>query len=120
MKLVLDEHLPLACVRALRGRGHDVVTARDLVIGRDRSDAELLRRATMEHRAVVTSDLVDFIELHRTAVLTGRRHAGVILVSPRRFPPTTRAAGRLISALDAFLTAHRADHDLQGHMVWLN
>ena len=120
MKLVLDEHLPLAVVAGLRDRGHDVVTARELVTGRDRSDAELLSRAAAERRAVVTSDVGDFVELHRRAVLTGSRHAGVILVSWRRFPPTKRTAGRFIAALDAFLLEHPADDALQGQVVWLD
>jgi nucleoside-diphosphate-sugar epimerase len=119
VRLVLDEHFSPEIARQLRRRGHDVVAARDLLAGADRSDAELLRRATEAGRTVVTADLSDFIELHRSAVVSGRSHAGIVLASPRRFPPTKRAIGRLVSALDAFLQAHPDERPLDDQTWWL-
>lgn len=119
MRLVLDEHFSPEIARQLRQRGHDVVMARDLLASPDRSDAELLRRATEAGRAVVTADVTDFTELHRSAVVRGRSHAGVVFASPRRFPLTKRAIGRLVSTLDAFLQAHREVRALAGQTWWL-
>ena len=119
MRLVLDEHLSPSVAHELRDRGHDLVTARELLAGPDRSDAELLRRATAAGRTVVTADVADFMDLHRAAVVSGRRHAGVILVSWRRFPPRRRAVGRLVSALEAFLSAHPGDEELDNQTHWL-
>ena len=120
MRLVLDEHFSPEIARQLRQRGHDVVAARDLLAGPDRSDGALLRQATEAGRAVVTADVTDFTELHKSAVVSGRSHAGVVFVSPRRFPPTKRAIGRLVSALDAFLQAHRGEvRALAGQTWWL-
>ena len=119
MKLVLDEHLSPEIADQLRRRGHDVLTARELLTGPDRSDADLLRAATETGRAVVTADVADFTELHRSAVVSGRHHAGLIFISGRRFPGTTRAIGRLIVALDALLVAHPLEAGLGSDMVWL-
>lgn len=119
MRLVLDEHFPAEIARQLRGRAWDVVTARELVAGEDRSDGELLRRASEAGRAIVTEDVVDFVELHRAAILTGRRHAGIVFTSWRRFPRTKRGIGRLVSALEALLDAHPEDDAFENRTGWL-
>lgn len=119
MRLVLDEHLSPSVAHQLRDLGHDVVTARELLAGPDRSDAELLRQATAAGRTVVTVDVADFLELHRAAVISGRRHAGVILVSWRRFSPRRRAVGRLVSALEAILAPHPDEGELDNQTRWL-
>jgi predicted nuclease of predicted toxin-antitoxin system len=119
VKLVLDEHLSPVIAAELRRRGHDVIVARDLLIGQDRPDFELLRAATTAGRAVATVDVGDFVELHRAAVVSGRSHAGIVLLSRRRFPTTTRAIGRLIDALDALLVSRPGEGELTGQCVWL-
>ena len=119
MRLVLDEHLSPSVADDLRDRGHDVVTARELLAGPDRSDAELLRRANEEGRAVVTADMADSMELHRAAVISGRRHAGIVFVSLKRFPLRRRAMGRLVSALEAFLADHPDEGELDNQTHWL-
>ena len=119
MRLVLDEHFSPEIARQLRGRGHDVVVARELLIGPDWSDAELLRRATDDGRSVVTENAGDFVELHRAAVISGRRHAGIILTSAKRYPRRRRAIGRLVSALEAFLVAHPDEEKLVNQIHWL-
>lgn len=119
MRLVLDEHLSPVIAAELRKRGHDVVMARDLLTGQDRPDFELLRVATAAGRAVATVDVGDFVELHRAAVVSGRTHAGIVLLSRRRFPTATRGIGRLVKALDALLVAHPGDRELGGLCMWL-
>ena len=118
MKLVLDEHFSPEIARQLRQRGHDVVRARELLPGPDWSDAVLLRRATEVGRALVTADVADFVELHRSAVVSGRRHAGLIFTWRRRFPRTSRALGRLVAALEALVT-DRGDRHLDDQVLWL-
>jgi hypothetical protein len=119
VKLVLDEHVPSAIAHELRVRGHDVITATELFTGRDRGDEVLLAAALATGRAIATSDVADFADLHRTAVVSGRGHAGLVFFSQRRFPTTARAIGRLVNALDALLVAHPGDRELEGQCIWL-
>jgi len=58
-------------------------------------------RRRRERRAIVTENVVDFVELHRSAVVSGMDHYGLVFTSPRGFPRTRRAIGRLVRALDA-------------------
>jgi hypothetical protein len=119
VRLVLDEHLSPVIAAELRRRGHDVVVARDLLTDDDRSDFELLRAATAGGRAVSTVNVGDFVELHRAAVVSGRSHAGIVLLSRRRFPTAGRGIGRLVAALDALLVAHPGEGELASQCVWL-
>jgi predicted nuclease of predicted toxin-antitoxin system len=119
MKLLLDEHFSPRIAAELRRRRHDVVAARGEPDLHGLSDAELLGHATAHRRALVTENVADFAELHRAAIVTGRRHFGVVFTSPRQFPRTTRAIGKLVRALDALLDAHRADTALLNQTWWL-
>ncbi|HYN63842.1 MAG TPA: DUF5615 family PIN-like protein [Candidatus Limnocylindrales bacterium] len=119
MKLLLDEHFSPKIANLLRRRRHDVIAARAQPALHGLSDAELLAYAISEHRALVTENVVDFADLHRAAVTTGRRHYGLIFTSPRQFPRTTRAIGRLVRALDVLLDAHRTDDALESQTWWL-
>jgi hypothetical protein len=116
----MDEQFSPEIARQLRRRGHDVVAARELVPGPDRSDAELLNQAGLHRRVIVTEDVADFIELHRAAVISGRRHSGLVFTSAHRYPRTRRAIGRLVSALEAFLDAHPGDDALENQTRWLD
>lgn len=115
--LLLDEHFSPQIARQLRSRGHDVVAARERADLHGLSDRELLRVETEEGRALVTENVVDFVELHRQSVLGGDPHGGLVFTSPRRFPRTRRAIGRLARAIDALLIDHRGD--LDGQTWWL-
>lgn len=72
-----------------------------------------------EGRAIVTENVADFVELHRASVITGRDHFGLIFTSPRQFPRTTRAIGRLVRALDALLDVRRSADALSSQTWWL-
>ncbi|MEU4713312.1 DUF5615 family PIN-like protein [Micromonospora purpureochromogenes] len=97
--LLLDEMYPPALARQLRDRGHDVLAALDLEVGlSSRSDEDVLAWATRHQRCVVTENVRDFARL---APLMP--HAGIILVSARRFPRTRGGLARLVDALDAVL-----------------
>jgi predicted nuclease of predicted toxin-antitoxin system len=119
VRLLLDEHYSPRIAAQLRQRGHDVVAARERPELRGLSDADLFALMPAERRAILTEDAADFLPLVRAAVVRGTDHFGVVLTSPRQFPRTIRSIGRLVSALDAFLTARPTDDALQGQSWWL-
>ncbi len=119
MRLLLDEHFSPAIAAQLRRRRHDVMAARAQPDLHGLADAALLPFATSQRRAVVTENVADFIELHRAAVITGRRHYGIVFTSARRFPRNTRAIGSTVRALDALLDSHRGDDALLSQTWWL-
>lgn len=119
MRLLLDEHFSPEIARQLRGHGHDVVAAPERVQLHGLPDDELLSTASRERRAIVTENVADFVALHRAAIVTGTDHFGLIFTSPRQFPRTRRAIGRLVRALDALLVSHPTDTALRGQTWWL-
>ena len=60
MRLLLNENISRTVIRALRERGHDVLSAKESLRGQ--SDQAILARASAEQRLVVTHDK-DFGEL---------------------------------------------------------
>lgn len=72
MKLLLDTCVWGPAADTLRAAGHDVVHVGEWVA--DPGDAEILRRAWLEGRVLVTLDK-DFGML---AMLTGQPHAGIV------------------------------------------
>lgn len=119
MRLLLDGHFSPHIARRLRELNYDVLASRDRVELHGLSDADLLALAARERRALVTKNVADFAELHRAAIMTGERHFGLVFTSPRRFPRTTRAIGRLVKALDAFLVSFESDEALVNQTWWL-
>lgn len=117
LRLLLDEHFSPAIARQLRSRGNDVVAARERVELHGLDDRELLALATTERRAIVTENVADFAELHRQSVVRGDPHAGLVFTSPRRFPRTRRAIGRLVRGLDRLVA--EGPNDLDGQTWWL-
>ena len=118
MRLLLDEHFSPEIARQLRDHGHDVTAARDAA-AHGISDRDLLAAAIAERRAVVTENVGDFIELHRAAIITGSTHYGLIFTSPRQFPRTRRAIGRLVRTLEVLLKAHPSVDALRDQTWWL-
>jgi hypothetical protein len=57
--------------------------------------------------------------LHRQFVLRGEHHAGIVFTSPRRFPRTRRAIGRLVRSLDELLTERPTIESLADQVWWL-
>ena len=83
VKVYLDEDLSSNIAAVLRGRGMDATSA--LETGNTQlDDRAQLEYATQEGRAIVTVNVVDFIELAREAVATNTEHGGIVLV-PSRF-----------------------------------
>lgn len=94
MRLYVDENVPLTVTEALRGLGHDVLTAYDdgranLAI----PDENVLLRATEISRVLLTFNRQDFKRLHRVHP----HHTGI--VSCTYDPDFTGQAARIHSAL---------------------
>lgn len=119
MRVLLDEHFSPEIARQLRDRGHDAVAVREHPGMGGLSDRDVLALATTQRRAVVTENVADFIELHRAAIITRTSHFGLIFTSPRQFPRTRRAIGRLVRALEAWLSVHPSTDDLRDQTWWL-
>ena len=119
MRLLLDEHLPAIVASELRRRGHDVVAVverRDL---RRSPDAALWAAARAEGRAIVSSDVRDYMRLVAEDDAISRAHPGVVLIHHRLFSRGGRDVGRLVAALDRLLLAHPAADALAGRVAWL-
>jgi hypothetical protein len=119
VRLLLDEHFSPEIARQLRNRGHDVVAARERRDLHGLADDDLLALATAERRAIVTENVADFAELHRISVITRKTHFGLVFTSPRQFPRTRRAIGRMVRALDVLLSAHPSDDALTDQTWWV-
>lgn len=119
MRLLLDEHYSPRIAGELRRRGHDVVAAHERPELHGLGDADLFALMAVERRAILTEDAADFLPLLGAATVRGTDHYGLVVTSPRQFPRTSRAIGRLVIALDAFLTANLADDALRGQSWWL-
>jgi len=75
----LDEDLSPSIAELLRRRGIDATSAQDL--GQtELDDRAQLAHATREGRAIVTANVVDFIQLARDAVAANAEHGGIVLV----------------------------------------
>ena len=79
MKVYLDEDLSPSIAELLRRRGLDAASAQE-VGNVQLDDRAQLAYATRDGRAIVTANVVDFIQLAREAVATNTDHGGIILV----------------------------------------
>ncbi len=97
LQWLVDENVAPAVTAFLRGRGVDVLDAKEQAwFGR--TDAELFARAQQSDRVILTYD-ADFGALLRLR----RRHPGIVIVRLRHLQ-----AQRVIAALDQFLKKHAA------------
>jgi hypothetical protein len=79
VKVYLDEDLSPSIALLLRQRGVDATSAHE--VGNSQlGDRAQLEYATREARAVVTRNVVDFLELAHDSVASNTRHAGVVLI----------------------------------------
>jgi predicted nuclease of predicted toxin-antitoxin system len=75
-RLYSNENFPLPAVEKLRALGHDVLTIQETgKADQAVPDAEVLKFAAREDRALLTLNRRHFIRLHRT----NPRHAGIIV-----------------------------------------
>ena len=79
IKLHLDEDADAhALLNALRQRGLDVSSSRELALLQS-SDEEQLTWAFEQRRAIYTYNASDFCRLHSEFIRHGRHHAGIII-----------------------------------------
>ncbi len=104
MKVYLDEDLAPAIAQLLRRHGIDATSAQEAG-NAQLDDRAQLAHATREGRAIVTANVVDFIELARDAVATNTEHAGIILVpSSFRRDEFQAIADAILEALKPYRT----------------
>jgi hypothetical protein len=110
IRLFIDEDVHPMVAAALRARGFDTVSAHE-VGRRGLSDAEQLVFATAAQRALLTFNIVDFLELHRGRLATGPAHWGIILCEQA---PVGEVVRRLLNLLNR-VTAD----ELRNQVYWL-
>ena len=80
-KLLCDENFDPAVSLALRRAGYDAIHIYD-VKRQGASDEAQLLFAIQENRAILTKDRIDFEDLHRTYMLNGWEHCGIVACMP--------------------------------------
>lgn len=118
MRLLLDEMLDPAIAEQLRKRGHDVEAVQGDVELEGRADPDLLRAASERARVLVADNVQDFARLHQRFARSGEAHAGILLVSPRRYPRAKGTIRKWVDGLEKFLNAHEGD-PLESQSYWL-
>lgn len=101
MKLLLDEQISGKVAERLRKQGHDAIAATDEPALRGLSDPDLFEIAQAQGRAVVTYNRTDFEAIVHECAEAGRRHHGLVIVHPTRFPSwefarLTKALSKLV------------------------
>jgi hypothetical protein len=106
VRLLLDEMWPSEIAEQLRQRGHDVVAVTERPELRGQADSLVFAAAQAESRAVFTENISDYRPLAAYELQHGRSHRGLVFTSNRRFPRhESRTMGRVVTALDEFLTS---------------
>jgi len=119
VKLLLDEMYAPAIARALRERGHDVISARERPELVEATDAELFERMTVEGRAIVTNDPAGLLPLVVAAAREDRHHPGLWLTSDRSLPRNRQSLGRIVDVLDRLLRQRTGEAADQDRVRWL-
>ena len=121
VQLLCDVMIPVALADALRAQGYDVLEARLLPPGVQQDDEALLEEAERQQRAVVTCNYSDprsnFCVIHEQWRLSGKQHAGIILVPQHRVSSYSRrweVRDRLLKLLNSY----SAD-ELRNQLWWL-
>jgi hypothetical protein len=119
VKLLLDEMLTPAIARELRAGGHDAEAVAGHPERQSLSDPEILALARAECRAPVTNNLQDFRPLRTEAITPGGLgHYGMIFI-PGGYRRTKADTGKIVTALEASLTAHPGESDLANGEGWI-
>lgn len=118
MKLLLDKMLDVAIAEQLRKHGHDAEAVQGNAELEGKTDLDLLRAAHERGRVLVTDNVQDFARLHQEFMRAGEAHAGILLVSPRRYPRAKGTIRKWADGLDKFLQANEKD-SLENQTCWL-
>ncbi len=112
--LYLDEDsLRHALVRSLRVQGIDLVTTEEAA-RLHTSDEAQLAFAVAQGRVIYTSNVRDFMRLHRDWLQSGRHHAGIVVLADQQasIGAQTRAFVRLM--------AERSPETMQDRLEFLD
>ena len=102
MKVYLDEDLSPEIAELLRRRGMDATSAHNAG-NTQLNDRAQLEYATRQGRAVVTANVIDFIQLAHEAVATNTQHGGIVLVpSSFRRDEFRAIADAIVEALEPY------------------
>ena len=112
MKVYLDEDLSPAIAGLLRPHGIDASTTQE-VGNVQLDDRAQLTYATREGRAILTANVIDFIELAHEAVATNTEHAGIVLV------PSSFRGDEFQAIADAVFEALKPYRDLRGLVLYI-
>ena len=104
MRLLLDEMISAVVAEQLRVRDRDVEAVSERRELRGLADEDLFEYAQGAQRSVVTYNRDDFLELDRRYRGQDRRHSGIVILNPRRFPQGTASLGPLVTSLDRLMT----------------
>lgn len=105
MKLLLDEMISAVIAEQLRSRDRDVEAVSERRELRGLTDHELFDYAQTAEQAVVTYNRDDFLELDRHYRSENRRHCGIVILNPRRFPQGPGSIGPLVISLGELIAA---------------
>lgn len=116
-RLLLDEMFSPRLANELTPRGHDSVALVADAALRESSDADVLRLALDQGRALVTNNVPDFERLRRQRAAEGQPLPPLIYTSDAAFPRDHRFLGRLVAALDHACTTDAVT--TAGGVLWL-
>ena len=115
-RFLLDEQINPAAAIQLRRKGYDA-TSLYKAGGAGSADAEVLERATAEHRAVVTFNVVDFEALAAQWFAGGKGHGGIVLVHAKTIPQ--ESVGKLVRALARLADRFPGTRSLEDQVIYL-
>jgi predicted nuclease of predicted toxin-antitoxin system len=117
VKLLLDEMISPRIARELRAAGFDAQA-----IKADRPelealpDREVLRRAAVERRALVTNDVLDFQLIHNQLLAAGEEHYGIVFTNDATMPRNKASISLWLKSLGELLEANPADDALRNRV----
>lgn len=105
MRLLLDEMISAVVTTQLSARSRDVEAVSERRELRGLTDWDLFEYAQTAQRAIVTYNRDDFLELDRRYRSENRRHHGIVIPNPKRFPQGPASIARLVRSLDDLLAS---------------
>ena len=105
MKLLLDEMISAVVAEQLRARDRDVEAVSERRELRGLTDRDVFEYAQTVQRSLVTYNRDDFLELDRQCRGENRRHCGIVILNPRRFPQGPVSIGPLVASLDRLIVS---------------
>jgi predicted nuclease of predicted toxin-antitoxin system len=105
VRLLLDEMISAVVAEQLRARGRHVEAVAERRELRGLTDYDLFEHVQTTQSSLVTYNRDDFLELDRRYRRENRRHFGIVVLNPRRFPQGSLSIGPLVTSLDRVMAA---------------